>query len=66
MDLVFKIGRCCEGDKCNHPEVELRPHHTWPKCERIVCQQCSVFDATLDKIVCNTCANINIIHNGSE
>ena len=61
MDLVFETNRYCEGDKCNHPEKELRSHHKCPKCERIVHQQCSVFDVTLDKHVCNICAN-----NGNE
>ena len=66
MNLVFDTGRCCEGDRCNHPERELRPTHKCPKCERTVHQQCGIFNKTLDNIVCNTCTKINIIHKGSE
>ena len=65
MDLVFETGRCCEGDKYHYPEGELRPRQKFPKYERIMHQQCSIFDATLDKNICNTCANIELSHNKS-
>ena len=46
------MGRCVLGEKCLHPEQELRAEHKCPDCDNVVHVLCGVFDKERDKYVC--------------
>lgn len=59
----FPTGKCCLGDKCRFPNLELRKEHTCPACGGIVHILCGVYDDIIDKYVCFDC---NTAYSGGE
>ena len=53
--MARQTGKCCMGDLCTSPNMQLCPEHTCPKCNQIVHILCGVFDTNTDKFVCNRC-----------
>merc|ERR1740124_2156566 len=49
-------GRCVLGNKCLHPEQELRAAHKCPDCDHVLHALCGVFDKNRDKYICG-CKN---------
>ena len=59
----FDKGRCCQGENCKHPDGELR--HNCPICLEVVHLLCGVVGPD-DKIVCNSCHNLNTNNNADN
>ena len=55
MSLIFDVGRCCIGDKCQHPTGELRPSHECNACNQIVHLLCAMIDPLPDQWTCKNC-----------
>ena len=54
---AFPTGRCCLGEKCKNPSLQLRPQHKCVTCGEIVhaLDSCSWFDYEEDKHECLNC-----------
>ena len=51
-----KKGRCCAGEHCNFPNMQLCKEHVCQKCKKIVHMLCGETIAGSDDSVCKKCS----------
>ena len=61
VDAARAVGRCCLGNLCQHPTLQLTSEFTCLKCKGLVHVPCAIWDNNVEKYICQQCATPSII-----